>query len=362
MSDFTFLACNLLNNEILAEVPMLGGSKIGKTLSGTGQVDGSIPLGDPKYQGLDLIQATEPNQTALYVDYGGSIIWGGMNWGRDYESENKQLKLTSIEFMSYFTKRFLTVNSSSLFPVNDVDAARIVRELINWAQAQSHGNMLIQVGGEVTGVLVDFDIKSYEYKNIGEAITELAQQDQGFDVSVDCRYDQFDRPTRYLVIEAPERGRKFEQTGFKFEKPGNLLKYTYPEDGTVQTTVTHGLGKGDGDTMVRTDAEMPILYQQGYPKLEGVASFKDVASPARLDRMTIAQQLLNQLPLNVMTATVARNSDPVFGSYIEGDGVQFTVTDERFPTRTVLKKRIVGWSTQVEAATVDLEVEPSFAI
>lgn len=366
MGEFTFLTTRIQDNEVLAELPVESGASVGKLLSGTGQTDCSVKLGDSRYDKLDLVQVTEQNLHCLFVDYDGDIMWGGIIWGRDYDSEAKALKLTAVEFMSYFARRNLTVNSSTLFGITNVDSAQIVRELITWAQAQTHGNMLIQVGSELSHVLVDFDIKAYEYKQITEAIMELAEQDTGFDVSVDCRWDENDRPARYLVIDSPRRGRSFNTTRFMWEKPGNLRKYTYPEDGTSQSTVTHGVGKGEGNLMKRVDASTPGLYDLGYPLLEAVASFKDVATIPRLTTMTASQQSLNRLPVGAMTATVDANAEPKFGTYIDGDFCQFKIADERFPERlypggAVLDRRIVGWKATTGSDTVELETEASFA-
>lgn len=106
MAHFKFLAADLRTNEILAELPVAGAT-FGTKFKRSGALSGNVQLGDPKQDKLGLLGATQPDRTAIYIDVHGALVWGGVVWDRDYESNDNKLKVQAEEFPSYLERRFL---------------------------------------------------------------------------------------------------------------------------------------------------------------------------------------------------------------------------------------------------------------
>jgi hypothetical protein len=48
----------------------------------------------------NVVANTIPGQFALYVDFNGSPVWGGVIWNREYSSDTQILTVSGKEMMS----------------------------------------------------------------------------------------------------------------------------------------------------------------------------------------------------------------------------------------------------------------------
>src|ERR1700758_54694 len=141
---YTFLFCDLMTNAVLAEIP-LSQVSFENRLNDAGTFSGVLTLGDPRIAALDPFGSTQPGRTAIYVDRGGKLVWGGVLWTRRFDSNSKALQLSGNEFWSYFKSRLILANltfigGSGASSVGD-DQLAIARYLINQAQATAGGNI-----------------------------------------------------------------------------------------------------------------------------------------------------------------------------------------------------------------------------
>ncbi len=100
----TYLFYNFKTGELLAELPLTEVT-FQKTLNGSGQFQGKLHIEDPRIQQINWRDATSPAQSLVFVDINGSLVWGGIIWARQYDSQTKQYTLTGNEFWSYFEHR-----------------------------------------------------------------------------------------------------------------------------------------------------------------------------------------------------------------------------------------------------------------
>src|ERR1700751_6160441 len=107
---YTFLACDLKTNAVLAELPFQNVSFENK-LNDAGQFMGQLVLSDPNVQKIGPIAATQPGRTALYIDRAGKLVWGGIIWTRRYTNSSFILEITANEFWSYFAHRLIVYNA-----------------------------------------------------------------------------------------------------------------------------------------------------------------------------------------------------------------------------------------------------------
>jgi len=110
--DYRYFVCDLMTNELLAEVPFKGVS-YSRSLTEAGRFTGDIAITEDTYN-LSLYENTLPGKTVLYAVRNGVCVWGGIIWGRTYSLVDKVLSVTAAEFTSYLSHRVVwkTWNSS----------------------------------------------------------------------------------------------------------------------------------------------------------------------------------------------------------------------------------------------------------
>ena len=110
--DYRYYVCDLMTNELLAEVPFRSVS-YSRSLTEAGSFEGDIAITEDTYN-LNIYENTLPAKTALYVVRNGVCVWGGIIWGRTYSLIDKVLSITASEFTSYLNHRVVwkTWNSS----------------------------------------------------------------------------------------------------------------------------------------------------------------------------------------------------------------------------------------------------------
>jgi len=115
--EYRYFVCDLMSNELLAEVPFRGVS-YSRSLTEAGTFNGDIAVTEDTYN-LSLYENTLPAKTALYVVRRVGLedpvcVWGGIIWSRTYSLIDKVLSVSATEFTSYLTHRVVwkTWNSS----------------------------------------------------------------------------------------------------------------------------------------------------------------------------------------------------------------------------------------------------------
>jgi len=325
---YTYLACDLISNAVLAELP-LSQVTYQTLLNSAGTFSAKLPLMDARVKRLDPVATTQPTRTALYIDRDGVLVWGGIIWTRRYDSPSNSFALAGTEFWSYFKHRFL--HTTLDYPAPGTDEFIIVRDLINYAQFQGGGNIGIQVGSNTSGILRTLTHWLYEKKNIADEIERLAKLDNGFDFGIDVSYVG-GIPTKTLNLAYPRRGRAQGATGHVFEYPGNIISYVWPEDGTTQAVSATIVGAGEGTSMLTSTSVNTSMIDAGYPLVEEKFTYKEMTDPAAVASMAASLVRAYATPITLPQLTVRADVDPVLGAYIDGDDVRVRITDAaRFP-------------------------------
>jgi hypothetical protein len=197
-TTYRYLFADLLTNEIIAELPLTG-VNFTQQLNSIGTFTGHLLLSGVNSTQTNVINATIPGRTALYVDRDGALVWGGIIWQRTFTSGNQQLSLTAREFESYFEKRVIT----STVAYTNTDQLTIAQNLISNAQAVASGNIGVTVGTETSGVLISKTYYSYELKNVFNALQDLSKSNTGFDFNVYVYYDSNKNPAKLLRLGYP---------------------------------------------------------------------------------------------------------------------------------------------------------------
>lgn len=344
-TTYRYLFADLLTNSILAELPITG-VNFTQQLNTAGTFSGHLLLSGVNAAGLNVANGTIPGRTAIYIDRNGILVWGGVIWGREYNSTTQTLTFTGREFESYFERRRITTTQAFV----NQDQLAIARSLITAAQSTANGNIGVAVGAETSGVLVSRTYYSYELKGVYPALQDLAKQTNGFDMNIEVAYDGGGNPTKTLKLSYPRAGTVYSSTSataptFQFPA-GNIVEYEYPEDASIAANTIYALGAGSNEGKLIATAVDTSKLSTGWPLLEDQANYLDITDGTLLAGLASAQITAVSYPPTTLKVTVPPYQNPTFGTYKIGDDVRVVITDNRFPSGLNAIYRLVAFNMQ----------------
>jgi hypothetical protein len=328
---YRYLFADLLTNNIIGELPITN-VNFTQQLNAAGTLTGDLLLSGVQSASLNVLNSTIPGKCAVYVDRAGTLVWGGIVWGREWNSASQHLKITAREFESYFERRRITTTQSFF----SQDQLTIAQSLITAAQAVTGGNIGVIVPSNTSGVIVNQQIYyNYELKTYFSAIADLAKATNGFDFNIKVAYDGGGNPTKTLQLGYPRLGNTYSATSTTvpvFMIPaGNIVEYNYKEDGTkaANTIYLTGAGSNEGKLLVTgTDA---TKLAAGWPLLEDSVNYSNITDSNLLQNMATGQVSVVSYPPQTIQIIAPPYLDPVYGSYSLGDQARVIVKDDFYP-------------------------------
>ena len=347
-------------NPVVGELPLTG-VNFTKQINSIGTFQGHLLLSGVNAFELDVHNITTPGKYALYVDYNGTLVWGGVIWGRDYNSADQTLIIHAQEFGSYFDRRRI----ADTFVFFETNIFYTIENLIKYAQQvevptistpiAGAGNIGLSVTSVGTGSVqkITQTYHTYEFKSILQAITDISRNDVGVDLAWDVYYDFAANltPARKLTIGNPRIGSEYSPTAdpadfpidtgvnnYVFQFPGNITEYSYIEDGFTGANSVYYLGAGSNEgKLISRATDDTKLYNiptsfETWPLLEDVFTFSDIINVTQLDNMALARVNAISLPPTHLSIIVASFTTPTYGdTYKIGDTVNIRIVDDRFP-------------------------------
>lgn len=347
VGGYKYLFADLLTGVVHLELPVYG-VWLERAINGTGNATFSFALDSEGYSNSDVLEATQPGKSCIYVDRGGSLIWGGPIWSRTYQSEAKVLNYTAQTFESYFNKQYIEEDLS----YTNMDQRDILIELINHMQSKAFANIgliLPELGSWPIGleaaevpVFRSVNFKQAQVWTYGRAIEYMVEFDDGFDWTIEVRYGEGNFPQR-VVSTDNMLGTLLRSTQLVFEYPSNIKNYWFPENASRAATTTIGVGAGDDEGKLLSKATDLFLYDEGYPDLQETYDNQDVTRQSTLNSQTLRAQRLNRVPISVPTIELSPDIVPEVGSWNMGDHTRVYIEDPRFPDGKEIVTRVIGW-------------------
>jgi hypothetical protein len=360
-----YLFYGLLDNRILAELP-ISKPRFASKFKDSGNFSGAVILGDERLAKLDVLGATIPERTAVFIDFGGQLVWGGIIWGRTYNSDTKELGLSADEFGSFYERMYIDTNRV----YTNVDQMDIARGIV--IDVQQDKGKAADIGvidnGETSTRTRKRTYHNYDFKQVWSALKQLSNVRDGFDFSFDVRWGVFNQPEKVLSLHYPFRGQTGDETNLLFDFPGNISKYEFPEDSSDNAMKTTAIGSGEGPAQITATAINQAYISAGYPQTETTYSYKDIIEQDTLQGHAFADLDHVSDRFEDLKITVPLLGDPRFGTYITGDEALVRIVDERFPQGLLgadgnplsesgdAFMRIMGWEVDPTANQVTIEL------
>ncbi|MGW2398497.1 hypothetical protein ACWCYY_18285 [Kitasatospora sp. NPDC001664] len=256
MAEYRILLSEFKTGAVLAELPA-SDLQFRSVLSAPGAGRVQVPLTARPLEGLDW-SLISPWRTLVHVQRGPLILWAGplVSWDVDMASEVMTMDL--IGLWGYYRRCIINRESPRSevgYVVNQLGQHVIARELI-----QLYGDNSAERGGsywrsngpdaltfdpdQADGKLRDRTYLWYDWKNLGEAVEQLAAVIDGFDFRIDHRRPGTGRIVNDFVF-LPQGG---TPTTFILEHGVNcdVTRVTSSGDQMCSETGVNGAGEGWG--------------------------------------------------------------------------------------------------------------------
>jgi len=342
---YTYLTTDLATGAILGEIP-LGGVTLDDQMNTVGNMNAGGNLDDKRIDNDTYIQRTIPGKTGLFAYRNDQIVWGGIIWTREYQSNGKALTITGQTFESYAARRFpRSWLGTSKFVYNQGQIS-IIDNLWAKMQAVPNGNINVQPCGVYppNDVVRQLTVNGFDLTtSFNDLIQSILLLSGAPDYNVTWYEDQNGLPKLQLQIAVPI-GHPVAATQLVVDYPGPISDYVFNENASSGNNQWWAVGDGtDAAANVGVVTDSASLAN-GYPLLEGVNSYSGVTDQSTITAHAASD--LSSFPAPVVTHNVdlVGTAFPMFGTYAIGDYVQAYVTDARFPAGASFNVRVIGWT------------------
>ena len=276
--------------KILGELPItaLGWSQ---PLNSAGSITASIPIIQPNDSITNRTLATR--KATLWVEEDGEYVMGGILLTKAISGNT--LSLAGEGFFSYLRRRTIT----GLLRYRDADQFQIAHYL-----ASTYGAPVnISLGSGTCGVTRDRTYNWWDFKNVGEALEQLAAVENGFDFHFEFPKYEDGNPKINFVPEYPATGRNAGLV-LEHERLG-VTVVGYDEDGVDVTNTAITVGAGNDFSTVK-DIRSSSKGLAEYVPLETVFSHSSVTKPATLNEHAGRHLARNGTPITRAKVRVVR--------------------------------------------------------
>lgn len=237
--------------------------------------------------------------------FGGQIAY----YEGALERDNNEIVVKALGWFELLKDRY----TSALVTYTGIDAGLIAWDLIDDTQMLTNGSFGITQGTIQTSVN---RTRTYEYKNIKEAIIQLSEVLSGFDFEI--TWD------KKFNVYYPNQGAT--RTEFKFIYPGNIKQARVISDASQLVNKVTVRGQGYGLAQVITNRE-DTTTQASYKLRQAIADYSDVVEVATLEQLGDEMIRIKRDPVTSLELTLDGNLEPYIGAYAIGDRVPVEIKD-----------------------------------
>ncbi|MFJ3339989.1 hypothetical protein ACIPT3_02210 [Streptomyces diastaticus] len=287
MTTFEVLQVETVSGNVIASLPVTG-IQYGETLNAAGSATVGVPLdaADPSTLG--------PARSSLVVLRDGEPEWGGPLWTATADLAAGSLTLNASGWHSYYAARYLDMPGGY---EGKTDQALLLRAWIEHSN-DNHG-----IGTDTSHLTTTGKIRSRkwgfaEFKNIAEAINELADEDGGFDFRYQTHWAN-SRKTRigHRLLKDERVSLRFPALTHRVDADVTSVAYDGSRMGS--TAVAFGADMGTGVKPYHV-----VANPRSGPALTQVATYADLKSTADLVPKAAALGAMSRQPIAIPTLSL----------------------------------------------------------
>ncbi|MFC4503002.1 MULTISPECIES: hypothetical protein [Streptomyces] len=353
-TPYRAIFCDLLTDRTIDILP-LRDVTVDDYIGKAGSLSGTVPVPDTAM--ATRVRRIEEGRTAVYLQRGNDLWWGGIIWTSTLQSDDRGVLTLGIQaatFESYAGRRRIRDD----LDLQDVDQLAVARKL--WEHLQTgrfaDGSGPTLAGGDIGvsyGYETSDETRSVAYRNGDEtvyleALDALAALENGFEHHIAVYRDPVSgERVRRLRLGSPKIS--IGTTDLVMDRPGSILSYVFPRDATRGGTTARARGATDNTNQAAesrplyADATVPVgdtLIGAGYPRIDLTSDHNDVASVPVL--LSLANAELTEGVGAVVIPEISVRLDDLVPPALLGRTVRLRITDEWWTEGLDARYRIVG--------------------
>ncbi|MEU4081573.1 hypothetical protein DEJ45_14655 [Streptomyces venezuelae] len=351
-TPYRAIFCDLLTDQTLDILPLRDVSfddYIGKA----GSLSGTVPIPDKAI--ADRVKKVREGRTAVYLERGGDLWWGGIVWTSTLQSSGRGVLTLGIQaatFDSYAGRRRIRTDITYDTPTDQLEIARrLWRELDvqtypDAPAGEEPRRLGITFGNEIPKFQKTASWRKGDETVYLEALDQLAATENGFEHQI-------------LVYRDPVTGQRIRQlrigepkivtgaTDLVFDRPGVILSYSFPYDATRGGTTAVARG---ASTNANAAAESrPIfsgtqyasdLLVDGWPLIDLSSDHNEITDQLALD--SVAATELAQARGAVVIPSISIHLGGIVPPALLGRVARIRITDEWYSQGLDARYRIIG--------------------
>ncbi|MER5887314.1 hypothetical protein ABT160_26145 [Streptomyces sp. NPDC001941] len=341
-TPYRAIFCDLITDQTLDILPLRDVSfddYIGKA----GSLSGTVPI--PNKEIAERVKAVREGRTAIYLERGGDLWWGGIVWTTTLQSSGRGVLTLGIQaatFDSYAGRRRIRTEIA----YTNTEQFDIARRL--WTE-MTRDRSAFQVAfepvppSEVTRTVGWRNGDETVYQ---EALEQLASPNDGIEYQV-------------MVFRDPETGERIRQvrlgsprirtgaTDLLFDRPGAILSYTFPNDATRGGTTavargasTNSNAAAESRPLASLEQEASDLLTDGWPRIDLSSDHNEVSDQLVLNSLAKAE--LDAARGAVVIPEISIHLGGIVPPVLLGRVARIRITDEWFSQGLDARYRIVG--------------------
>ncbi|MFF3840188.1 hypothetical protein [Streptomyces sp. NPDC001930] len=351
-TPYRAIFCDLLTDQTLDILPLRDVSfddYIGKA----GSLSGTVPIPDKAI--ADRVKKVREGRTAVYLERGGDLWWGGIVWTSTLQSSGRGVLTLGVQaatFDSYAGRRRIRTDITYDTPTDQLEIARrLWRELDvqtypDAPAGEEPRRLGITFGNEIPKFQKTASWRKGDETVYLEALDQLAATEDGFEHQI-------------LVYRDPVTGQRIRQlrigepkivtgaTDLVFDRPGVILSYSFPYDATRGGTTAVARG---ASTNSNAAAESRPLFSgtqyasdllvDGWPLIDLSSDHNEISDQLALD--SVATTELAQARGAVVIPSISIHLGGIVPPALLGRVARIRITDEWYSQGLDARYRIVG--------------------
>ncbi|MEE1751742.1 hypothetical protein [Streptomyces sp. SP18CS02] len=344
-SPYRALFCDLRTDRPIDVLPLRDVS-VDDYIGRPGSLTGTVPIPDA---GLaERVRRIEEGRTAVYLERGGDLWWGGILWTATLNADDKgilTLALQAATFDSYAARRRIRKD----LPFAGQDQLAIARALWDHIQHGTEGGDIgVTWGDETSGVVRDMVWRDGDETPVEEAFKQLAEVENGFEHHIAVYRDPVTgRRVKRLRLGHPKL--RTGSTDLVLDRPGPVLSYSFPRDATRGGTTARARGASansdpsqESRPAVSVEHVAQDLIDGGHPRIDLSSEHSSVSSVPALNALAAAELAEARGAVVIPAVTVRLDDRDPVPPMLLGRTVRLRITDEWYAEGLDARYRVIG--------------------
>ncbi|MFI8518967.1 hypothetical protein ACIGEZ_14240 [Streptomyces sp. NPDC085481] len=341
-TPYRAIFCDLITDQTIDILPLRDVSFddfIGKA----GSLSGTIPIPDKAI--AERVKKVREGRTAIYLERGGDLWWGGIIWTTTLQSSGRGVLTLGIQaatFDSYAARRRIRTEIKYDQPTEQLDIARKL-----WTElTKGPGCFKVALGQEKSDVLRTASWRNGDETVYLEALDQLAALQDGFEHQIMVYRDPVSgERIRQLRLGSPKI--RTGATDLVFDRPGVILSYSFPYDATRGGTTSVARGASvnnnaaaESRPIVSTEQIATDLLTEGWPLIDLSSDHNEISDQLTLDSLAKAE--LDQARGAVVIPEISIHLGGIVPPALLGRVARIRITDEWYSQGLDARYRIIG--------------------